>query len=160
MWFTGCVRNTQTPSCLLSVAKVSPHELLETFKCHLYSLHTCLCPQSESSVMSASHRHQEGLRDEQNRQSDWSGGGSLHRQQSGHPAHHVHAGGPLPHAHTLLQHSLVRAGSKADTLIIKHRQTHTDTLTDTLMQPYNSNNSVCTCEGMCLQPTDGRRSQV
>ncbi|KAK5935396.1 hypothetical protein CgunFtcFv8_020763 [Champsocephalus gunnari] len=38
-------------------------------------------------------------------------GGSLPGQQSGNPTPHVPAGGPLPHTHTLLQHTLVRASN-------------------------------------------------
>lgn len=121
MWFTGCVKNTQKSSCLPPVGKVRRLPVLvisETLK-KIVPLIFCLSllPGWITHHLSCLHRHCGGLQNEQDSQFDWGGGRSLHRQQSGHPAHYVPARGPLPHTHTLLQHTLVRAH--------KHREKNT-----------------------------------
>lgn len=73
-------------------------------------------------LLPESHRHHGGLQSEQDSQSDRGGGGALHRQQPGHTAHHVPAGGSLPHTYTLLQHTLVVASSHTHTH--KHTPPH------------------------------------
>lgn len=105
MWFIGCVRNTQKTSCLPPVARVRLWTTTFFIPVSTSWLNVLSC------VMFVLHRYHAGLQHEQDSQSDWGGGGSLHRQQSGHLAHHVPPGGPLPNTHTLLQHTLVRAST-------------------------------------------------
>ena len=107
-WFTGCVRSTQKPLCSPPVAKVRLHfyssKYLPPSPVWL-TCHTCV------------HRHRERLCHEQDGQPDRRGGGSLPWQQLGCSPYHVPPGGPLPHAHALLQHALVS--------VVKHKEPNT-----------------------------------